>query len=180
MELIKPGTNIDFVGYRKYAYVFSAVLAVLALLSIPIKGDIQLGIDFTGGVTIQLRFLKQVNVKEIREAIAPVEENVIVQHLIGSQEEYIIRMASSEKETDHLASQVKQALEAKFGPGTVELRGLEVVGPKVGKELRESAIWATVIALGFLLIYVAFRFTLSMALGAIVCLIHDVLIIYGL
>lgn len=180
MELIKPGTNINFVGNRKYAYIVSGVLAFLALLSIPIKGEVRLGIDFTGGVAIQLRFHKQVHIEEIRDAIAPLEENIIVQHLSGGQDEYVIRMAALEKETDQLSTQVKQALEKKFGPGSVELRGLEIVGSKVGKELRESAVWATVIALGFLLIYVAFRFTLSMAIGAVLCLVHDVLMIYGL
>jgi preprotein translocase subunit SecF len=70
-------------------------------------------------------------------------------------------------------------LDAKFGKGTAEIRSLETVGPKVGKDLRNSAMWATVIALSLLLIYMVFRFTFTMGLGAIACLVHDLIIVYG-
>jgi len=109
------------------------------------------------------------------------EESVIVQRLAGADEDYIIRMGIPQKETDQLAGQVKQLLENKIGKGTVDIRGMEMVGPKVGKELRDAAIWSTIIALGLLLIYVGLvRFSLSMAIGAILCLAHDVLVIYGI
>lgn len=181
MELIKPGTNIDFVGNRFYAYMFSALLAVLAIMSVPIKGWVQLGVDFTGGVMVQVRFQKTVDIQDIRQALAPMEESVIVQRLAGADEDYIIRMGIPQKETDQLAGQVKQLLENKIGKGTVDIRGMEMVGPKVGKELRDAAIWSTIIALGLLLIYVGLvRFSLSMAIGAILCLAHDVLVIYGI
>jgi len=181
VELIKPGTNIDFVGNRFYAYMFSALLAVLAIMSVPIKGWVQLGVDFTGGVMVQVRFQKTVDIQDIRQALAPMEESVIVQRLAGADEDYIIRMGIPQKETDQLAGQVKQLLENKIGKGTVDIRGMEMVGPKVGKELRDAAIWSTIIALGLLLIYVGLvRFSLSMAIGAILCLAHDVLVIYGI
>ncbi len=64
--------------------------------------------------------------------------------------------------------------------GSTEIRSVDMVGPKVGKDLRESAVWATVISLVFLLIYMAFRFTFTMGLGAIVCLLHDLIVVYGL
>lgn len=181
MELIRPGTNFDFVGYRKYAYMFSALLALLALLSIPMKGYVQLGVDFTGGVLVQVRFNKVVNIQDIRQALSPVEENVVVQRLSGADEDYILRMGVPQKETDQLAGQIKQLLEEKLGKGSVDIRGMEMVGPKVGKELREAAVWATVVALGFLLVYVGLvRFSLSMAIGAVLCLVHDLVVIYGI
>jgi preprotein translocase subunit SecF len=74
---------------------------------------------------------------------------------------------------------VQGALDTQFGKGNAEMRGLELVGPKVGRDLQESAIWATIIALGMLLVYMAFRFTFTMGLGAVACLIHDILMIYG-
>lgn len=178
MELIKPNTKIDFMGNRRYAYIFSAVMLVLALASIPIKGHIKLGIDFSGGVMIQAKFNKPVEIDLIREALKPLSENLTVQRLVGT-DEFILRMETPEGGADKLAQTVKELLDGKIGKGATEIRSLEMVGPKVGKDLQEHAIWATVIALALLLIYMAFRFTFTMGLGAIACLIHDLAMVYG-
>ncbi len=184
MELIKPNTNINFLGNRRYAYIFSAVMIFLSLLSIPIKGFINLGIDFTGGVSVQMKFNKPVDTEQLREALKPISQNISVQKFATgpgaeSEEEFIVRMDINEEGTDKLQQSITQLIEATTGKGTVEIRNLEMVGPKVGKDLRMHAIWATVIALGLLLIYMAFRFTFVMGLGAILCLIHDMTIMYG-
>jgi len=153
---------------------------ILALLSIPIKGSIKLGIDFTGGVMIQVKFPKPIPTEEVRQALEPIGENLVVQGFAGG-DEFVIRTEAVEAGTQKLSSQVKELLENKVGKGAVDIRNVEMVGPKVGKDLREAAVWATVLALGMLLIYVGFmRFGVSMALGAILCLIHDLVIIYGL
>jgi preprotein translocase subunit SecF len=181
VELIKPDTHIDFLGNRRYAYLFSALLIILSLASIPMEGTVRLGIDFTGGVMFQVKFAKPVDTREIRQALSPLGENLIVQKFSLGEEEFVIRMEAPEEGTEKLSKEVKALLEKKVGPGTVEIRGVEMVGPKVGKDLREAAVWATVVALGLLFIYVGFiRFGLSMALGAILCLIHDLIIIYGI
>jgi preprotein translocase subunit SecF len=181
MELIPPNTKIDFLGNRHYAYVFSIILAALSLISYPIVGPVTLGIDFTGGVSTQILFKKPVNTAEVRSALAPLSENLVIQRLAthAEGEEYIVRMEAPKKEASDLSHKVQSDLDKAFGKGAVELRGLEMVGPKVGKDLRESAIWATIVALGLLLIYMAFRFTFSMGLGAILCLVHDLIMIYG-
>lgn len=165
-------------GNRRYAYIFSLVMLVLALSSIPIKGHVRLGIDFSGGVSIQVRFNKPVHTDLVREALKPLSENLVVQKLVGT-EEYIVRMETPEGGADKLAQTVKELLDSKAGKGSAEIRSMEMVGPKVGKDLQDHAIWATVIALIFLLIYMAFRFTLTMGLGAVVCLVHDLAIVYG-
>ena len=153
---------------------------VLALLSVPIKGTIKLGIDFTGGVMIQVKFPKPISTEEVRQALEPIGENLVVQGFAGG-DEFVIRTEATEEGTQKLSTQVKELLENKVGKGNVDIRNVEMVGPKVGKDLREAAVWATVLALGMLLIYVGFmRFGVSMALGAILCLIHDIVIIYGL
>lgn len=177
MELIRPDSKIDFMGKRHYAYAFTVLIIILSLLSIPVKGYVRLGIDFLGGTSVQLRFTKPVHVDEIREAFKPMGENLVVQQLSGG-EEYLVRLETQEA-SEKLTQDVMTLLDAKFGKGTAEIRSLEVVGPKVGKDLQQSAIWATIIALSLLLIYMAFRFTLTMGLGAIACLIHDLIIIYG-
>ncbi len=177
MEIIKPDTRIDFLGKRYYAYAFSAFILLISLAAIPIKGQIRLGIDFSGGAMVQVRFNKAVHVDEIRDALKPMGENLVVQKLSGA-EEFIVRLDTQE-ESGKLAEQIKTMLDEKIGKGSTEIRSLEMVGPKVGKDLRNSAIWATVVALTLLLLYMAFRFTFTMGLGAIVCLIHDLIVLYG-
>ncbi len=211
MEIIKPGSNINFLGNRRYAYVLSAVLIVVSLLSIPVVGKVQLGIDFTGGTMIQVRFFDDVKTKQIRDALKPLGENLIVQKLSESTVrqttsteqdsekaeesdktekieeksdravEFIIRTDLTVEESEKLTEEVKTLLETAVGKGKVEIRGVEMVGPKVGKDLQEAAIWATVVALALLFIYVGIvRFGMSMALGAVICVIHDLIIIYGI
>jgi preprotein translocase subunit SecF len=182
VELIPPNTKIDFLGNRRYAYAFTTLMILLALASIPIKGGVQLGIDFTGGVMVQVQFKKDVDTEHIRKALKPLSENLIVQKitLMGQKEQdFLIRMEAPEEGADKFQRQTQELLDKEFGKGNSEIRGMEMVGPKVGKDLRASAIWATVVALSMLLVYMAFRFTLSMGVGAIFCLIHDLIIIYG-
>ena len=179
MELIPPNTNINFIGNRRYAYAFTTIMIILSLASIPIKGSVLLGIDFSGGVMIQVKFGKQADTEDVRQALKPLSENPVIQKFSMGGEEYLIRMETPEEGADKLAQHVQELLEKKFGKGQVEIRSLEMVGPKVGKDLREAAIWATVVALALLLTYMVFRFTLSMGLGAVFCLIHDLIIIYG-
>jgi preprotein translocase subunit SecF len=178
VELIRPNTKIDFMGNRHYAYIFTTVMIVLSLLSIPIKGHVPLGVDFTGGAVVQVKFNKEVDTEHLRQALKPLGENLVVQKF-ASGEEFAIRADIPEEGFEKLSRQVKDLLEEKIGKGSVDIRGVEIVGPKVGKDLQESAIWATVIALALLLVYMAFRFTFTMGLGAIFCLVHDLIILYG-
>lgn len=180
MELINPNININFLGNRKYAYILSAILILASLASIPIKGQVKLGIDFAGGVMVQVRFNKDVKTKVVRDALNPLGENLIVQKFALSENEYAIRMEEPEKGAQGLAQEVKVLLEDEFGQGSVEIRGMEMVGPKVGADLRYAAMWATALALLFLLVYVSVRFGPSQALGAVICVIHDLIIIYGI
>jgi preprotein translocase subunit SecF len=181
VELIPPNTNIDFMGNRRYAYAFTTIMILLSLLSYPIKGWINLGIDFTGGVSVQVQFKNKVDTEHIRKALEPMSANATVQSFsMGSKaEDYLIRMEAPEEGSEKFSMQLQELLDKSFGKGSAEIRGLEVVGPKVGHDLRQAAIWATIVALAMLLIYMAFRFTLSMGLGAIFCLVHDLIIIYG-
>jgi preprotein translocase subunit SecF len=179
VELIPPNTKIDFLGNRKYAYAFSAVVLIFALSAIPIKGGLVMGIDFTGGASVQVRFSKPVDTGEVRDALKPLGETVVVQKFTMGGEDFVIRLEVPEHGGEKIAQQLKELLEAKIGKDTTEIRGVDMVGPKVGKDLREHAVWATIIALIFLLIYMAFRFTFTMGLGAVLCLVHDLAMVYG-
>jgi preprotein translocase subunit SecF len=180
MDLIKPNTNINFLGKRYYAYAFTTIMIILSLASIPLMGHMKLGIDFTGGTVVQVKFNKSVQTEQVREALKPLGENLSVQEFTGaSGDEFVVRMEQSEESAEKLSQHIKSLLEEKTGKGSAEIRGVEVVGPKVGTDLQVSAIWATVVALILLLIYMAFRFTFAMGLAAIVCLLHDMCILYG-
>jgi preprotein translocase subunit SecF len=165
-------------GRRHYAYIFTTVMILLSLVSIPLTGHIRLGVDFPGGAMVQVKFNKPVHVDEIRDAFKSMGEGTVIQKLTGV-EEFVIRLETHDESSEKLNQQVNDMLVSKFGKDSFEVRSLEMVGPKVGKDLQQSAIWATVIALSLLLIYMAFRFTFTMGLGAIVCLLHDLCIIYG-
>ena len=108
MELIPPGTNINFVGNRKWAYLFSALLLVLSLLSIPIMGGVKLGIDFTGGMMVQVRFNKPVETEQIRSALVPLGENLIVQKFAMGGEDFVIRMEIPKDGAEGVSQRVKQ------------------------------------------------------------------------
>lgn len=183
MELIKPNTKIDFMGNRYYAYAFTTIVMIISLISIPIKGFINLGIDFTGGVSVQLKFNKPVDTEQIRQMLKPISENVTVQKFASgagsTSEDYVVRLEILDEAGEKLQLRLLEAIEAQMGKGAVEIRGLEMVGPKVGKDLRQHAVWATVIALSLLLVYMGFRFTFTMGLGAVICLVHDLIAMYG-
>jgi preprotein translocase subunit SecF len=139
-----------------------------------------LGIDFKGGAMVQVRFNKPTDTEHVRQALKALGENVSVQKFSLGGEEFLVRMEVSEQTSEKIGPRVKELLDQAVGQGSTEIRSVEMVGPKVGKDLRESAVWATVIALIFLLIYMAFRFTFTMGIGAVFCLVHDLIVVYGL
>ena len=181
MELIKPGTNYDFIGKRKYAYVISLLLFAIALGSLIFHGGLNYGIDFAGGHLIQVKFFKNVTIPELREALTSIGlTDATVQDFSGGQEnEYIIRVIKTDTDNTVLAANVKGALTKAFGAGSYEVRRIEMVGPKVGEDLQRKALWAVLLACGGILIYVAVRFELRFAFGAVLALAHDAFIVIG-
>ena len=137
VELIKPNININFLGNGYYAYAFTTIMILLSLASIPIKGYMKLGIDFTGGAVVQVKFNKPVHTDQAREALKPLGENLVVQQFpMASGEEFVIRMEQHDEPSEKLSQQVKDLLDSKIGKGSTEIRSVEMVGPKVGKDLR--------------------------------------------
>jgi preprotein translocase subunit SecF len=181
MELIKPGTNFDFIGKRKYAYIVSLVLLAVAVGSLIYHGGPNYGIDFKGGHLIQVKFAKDVSIPDIKKALATIGlTDAIVQEFSGGQKnEYIIRVIKTDVDNTVLSKNVKEALTKAFGVGSYEVRRVEMVGPKVGKDLQSKAFWAVLLSCGGILIYVAIRFELRFAVGAVVALFHDALIVIG-
>lgn len=178
MELIKPSTNIDFVGKMKLAFTISLIMIVISIASVLLHGGLNLGIDFAGGALVQIKFQKETTTESLRSALRQIKlENSIIQQL-GSQE-IVIRAAESTSDLKGLSSRIEDALNASYGKGSFEVRRVEVVGPKVGRDLTNKAIMAIIFSWIGMLIYISWRFEFRYAVGGIIALIHDVIITVG-
>lgn len=176
MEFIKPGTHFDFVGKMKIAVGLSAALIIISILSVILHGGLNFGIDFAGGTIIQAKFSKAAPADAIRKAFAGINvEDAIIQEI--GENEVIVR--TNQPMTKELQVKVEEAMTGQFGAGQYEIRRIEFVGPKVGKDLTQKAILAIVFAWIGMLIYIAWRFEFRYGLGAIIALIHDTIIVIG-
>ena len=180
VELIKPGTTIDFVHYSKWALVFSVLLVLLGLASLWYHGGPNYGVDFVGGTVVQVKFTQPTSVADIHQALAAANiANITVQDFGQGGNEFLIRIPVTEAGTEGLSGQIQQGLAGKFGEQAFEVRRLETVGPKVGKDLRRKAMLAVLFSTVMMGVYIAFRFEPRFGVGAAVALLHDVLITAG-
>jgi preprotein translocase subunit SecF len=180
MELIRPGTQIDFIGKRKYAVWISTAAILLSLVSILLHGGLRYGVDFAGGLLIQIRFSKPLDIAEIRGAMETLGwKDAMVQNF-GGENEFLIRVEKATDDIEKRSSEIQAALQQRFKDQGMETRRVEVVGPKVGKDLKVKALWAVGLAFAAILIYVAFRFhEFAYGFGGIVALFHDIAITFG-
>ena len=177
MELIKPGINLDFVGKIKYAAIFSAVLFILSIGTIIFPDGLNFGIDFAGGSIIQVKFTKTVTADQIRAALKSTNlESSIIQQFGAN--EFLIRTAESFSDQKLLNENLKTPLTTAFNKD-YEIRRVEVVGSKVGMDFQRKAIFAVVLSWLAMLIYIAWRFEFRYGLGAVIALVHDVIITIG-
>lgn len=170
--------QIDFLGKRKFAAMFSGLLLVVAIVSLAAQG-LKLGIDFTGGTLVEIGYQQSVDLKAMRSALEEAGfDDASVQHF-GSTSEILIRLKPREGlSSAQLSTEVATAASnAMSEPG--DLRRVEFVGPQVGEELTEDGGLALLYSMFGILIYVAWRFEYKFALGSVAALAHDVLITLG-
>ena len=180
MELIRPDTRIDFIGKRKYAFVISTLVILISLGSIFFHHGLQYGVDFAGGILLQIKFSQPIDISEVRNAMEATGSKDAMVQKFGGENEFLIRIEKSSEDLETLSKNVQVSLQEKFKDKPLDIRRAEVVGPKVGKDLKKKALWAVGLSFAAILVYVAFRFhTFSYGLGGIVALIHDVIITYG-
>lgn len=183
MELIRPGLRIDFIGYRKYAFTFSLVLILISLASIFFFRGLNYGIDFSGGLELQVAFTEAVKTDDVRQAMRTIGlENAVIQTVSGGQEhEFLIRTHQIEEDpTKSISTVAENALFQAFGKDKVDIRRAEVVGAAVSKDLKTKGLLSIFYACIGLLIYIWVRFELSYSFGAIAALVHDIIITVGL
>jgi len=181
MEFIKPDTNIDFLKYRGMALGFSGLLILVSLLSLWVKGGPNYGIDFAGGILLQFKFHEQVETSDLRDALRELDLGQVVVQDFGQREvrEFLVRVEKRETDLQALQHTIEEALKNRFGAQSLELRRTELVGPKVGEELRKKGVYAMIYAIVGILIYITWRFEFRFAVGAIIALVHDTLITIG-
>lgn len=175
MRLLPRKLKLDFMGRSRHAMVLSGVLLVLSIGSLLFQG-LNLGVDFEGGTLIEVGYPAPVELNEIRGQLeASGFDRAVVQHF-GSAQDVLVRIKPDERPQSELSNQVLEALR---GGGELELRRVEYVGPQVGEELRDDGGLAMLYALGLILIYVALRFEYRFSFGAVVALVHDVIVTIG-
>lgn len=180
MQLIKPDINIDFVGKRRIALFVSLALILIGLFSLLVKGGPNYGVDFAGGTLVQVQFSEATDAAAIKEALQELElGSPVVQRFGDANREFLIRVEEASAELQGLSVQIEDALENEYGSGQFDIRRVEMVGPQVGKDLRTKGIKALFYAMLGILVYISWRFELRFAVGAIIALVHDVLITLG-
>lgn len=180
MRLIKNDTTIDFLGKRKMAFVLSAILILGSFISLIAHGGPNYGIDFRGGEIVQLKFVKEEPVANIRKVISKLGIGDFNIQEFGSKNDFLVRVAQapSAGEEDARSQIVQDGLHDVYGDGfTVER--VEMVGPKVGSDLREKAFLALFYSLAGILLYITLRFELRFGVAAIVALAHDTILTIG-
>ena len=176
-ELIK-NVNIDFLGKRKLAGMISGAIILAGLVSIVLHGGPLYSIDFEGGTEIQVLFTESTSVESVRGALTEIGYGDAMIRGFGNDDEFLIHVKTA-TQSEEQVNTIREALASIHG-GSYEVRRLETVGPKIGKELRGDMISAVLIAMAGIVIYISIRFQFMYAIGALVALTHDVLITLGL
>jgi preprotein translocase SecF subunit len=173
------GPNYNFIGKRRWAYLVSALVMVIGLGSLVVRG-LHYDIDFTGGTLVQVRFEQTPSVAAIRAGLGRIQlgESVIQQY--GDPREYIIRMPLTATSPEELTKRVTGALGRESALGKFEIRRVEFVGPQVGRDLQLQAVYAVLFGLTGILIYVAWAFkSLRGGVAAIAAVFHDMIVCLG-
>jgi preprotein translocase subunit SecF len=178
MEFFRKKTSFPFMGTRKIWYSISILLVTVSLVSLFTRG-LNLAVDFTGGVTVEANFSKEPDIEAVRRAIeaAGIAEPQVQN--FGSSRDLAIRLPPQpDGNTADFRSKIAAVLQG-LDAGA-KISRVEVVGPQVGADLRESSIWAMVMTVILIFIYVAIRFnTLKLSIGAIVAALHDPILVLG-
>ena len=165
--------QINFMGPRKIASGLSIVLVVLSIFSLSFKG-LNAGLDFTGGTLIEIKLLQSANLEEIREVLGSKLEDDFQVSYFGSEQDVLIKIPGGSE--NNLSDEIVSALKNSF---QFDLRRKDFIGPQIGEELRDQGGLGILAAMLVMMVYIMFRFQFKFAIGALLALIHDVLIVLG-
>ncbi|MCK6542125.1 protein translocase subunit SecF [bacterium] len=174
MELF-VNKNYPLVDTRRNAYIFSGILILISLLLFFFRG-LNYGVDFVGGTSIEVKFNSKVELEKVRSIVSSKYSSDRIQDF-GNGNEVLIHVLEQNNE---VAPTVLKLMNDNFPGNSVELRSVSQVGPKIGDELKVSAIWASIWGLLFIVVYLAIRFHWKWGMAAVAALFHDVIITIGL
>jgi len=175
LKLIKQNTKIQFLKYKKVTLFISIIFCLISFFSLFING-LNFGIDFKGGSLIEVKSDKSINISNVRSRLSLLNLGDVQIQNFGSEKNILIRVeASSSENNSSVLSSITNELQA-FG----EIQRTEVVGPKISSELIQKGILAIISAVGLMLFYIWIRFEWQFSLGAVLALIHDVIITIGI
>jgi preprotein translocase SecF subunit len=183
MQLIKL-THIDFIGKRKFFYILSAIVTIAGLIAASVKG-IEYGIDFEGGTEAAFEFSRPVEIKEIRSAVEAAGYEGAELKSYGKANQTLIRVQNTDEAVvgseniTKISDRLKESLTKAFPGNNVTLLKVDNIGPKIGKELRTDALLAVAVSIIAILIFITVRYEFLLGLGAIIALIHDVLVAFS-
>ena len=179
MELVKHDLKIDFLGKRSITMALSAVLIIAGIASIVFHGGLRYGIDFAGGTLVQLKFKVPPMIDDIRQGLKSLELGDSTIQEFGSDEDILIRVEHSQEKLQAVGENIRKSVGEVMRTEDISLERVEMVGPKVGKDLREKAMLAILYATFGIVLYISWRFEFKYAVAAILALVHDVLITLG-
>ena len=178
----KEGQFIDFLGFKRLAAIISGILILAGVASIFAHNGLKYGIDFRGGTNVQIQFSTPPNLDQLRNFFAENGMKNVVLQTFGDLADHEILLGlpinSPLGTGENLTSELRKILEPQHPK--LEIRRIETIGPKVGDELKISAVKAILIALGLVLLYITIRFQWRQGVSAIVALLHDVIVVVGM
>jgi preprotein translocase subunit SecF len=176
MELIK-NPNIDFMGKRKIALAFSAIVSLIGIFAI-IQiglGNANLGVDFAGGTSVQIKFAQSVPLHDVRVALEAGGLRDFDLQDLPTENKVLVRVKKQEEKLGGSVEKITQVLSQRFADKKPVIDSTTEIGPKVGSRLRQDSLWAILVATGGILVYIAWRFQFRFGIGATVATFHDVL-----
>jgi len=179
MEIFKRVTEFDFMGKKTMATWLSCAVILIGIISITVHGGLRYGIDFAGGTLVQLKFKNPPAIEEVRDGLRTIGLGESTIQEFGSKTVLLVRVERSEGKLEEIGTKIKNSLIGKYETENIVVERVEMVGPKVGKDLREKAILSIVYAIIGIVIYISWRFEFQYAVAAIIALIHDVLVTMG-
>jgi preprotein translocase subunit SecD len=163
----------------KPALIFSALLILLSIGTVIARGGLNYGVDFVGGTIVEIKFQAPIDIAAVRSALSPAGFGGAEIKHFGSPSEVLISTEQSSTSVDGLEKAIRGGLDARWS-GQYTVQRLEMVGPKVGADLRSKALWSLVASWALMLVYVTWRFEFKFAVGGILALVHDVIISVGI
>ncbi len=168
MQFIRPDINLDFIGKRKFAFIFSLIIIAVSIGTLLMHGGPRYGIDFAGGTLIQVKFEKPIEIAQVKAGLSRMDFSQASVQQFGEEgeSEYLIRTDAAGITDQNFNQTLRQTLSETTG-AAVEIRRVEMVGPQVGQDLREKALKAMFYALLFITVYISGRFELEWLKSAV-------------